>query len=203
MAADCPQVKAVVGSPQYAAELSQALACQSQRNQVRETVAQRQTAYDAEVARRRRETEARLADARAQVARQAQEAADRAAEQERQQEQQAAAARQLAAEQERQEQQQAAAARQLAAENSPDNKCAQPENARMMLREMGNFTIFKRLEIEFIDIKHLTTVSVGGTSIFMMCHGTFLNNAGGQITGTFSIRSNIAGDPISSWRPDQ
>ena len=192
MSADCGRPTGMPGSPEFAAQLNAALGCQAYRNNARQALEQRQRDYEAAVADRARRIEAQAAQVRAQ-----------AEQQQRETEQQQRAAADLVAEQERQRQIADAASRQLAAETSPDNICAAPDTARMMLHEMNDMDNFQRFGVKFLDIEHLTTADSDDGSIVMRCHGTFVTNHMIRLSGTFTVRKNIAGDPIDVWSPDR
>jgi hypothetical protein len=210
MAEDCTAQPYPPGSNEYRAELGRALACQSRRNEARQAVAQRQHDADqlaAEQAKeaelKAREAEARAAEAQAQVDQQRQQAEAKAAEAAALAAQQQREAEARAAEQARRDQEAATAARELALEQSPDNKCAEHQMAKKILSDMSSFRSFSDAGIEFIDIEHLRTVSTSKPNVIITCHGVFITDRGRRLSGTFSIKENVAGDHLSLWSPDE
>lgn len=137
-----------------------------------------------------------------------QQAAMRAAEQERQR--QAMLAEQRRAEAERREAMRRAAearqraedraAAQLAAESSPTNYCKDRQFAGNLIKEFNGLAY--RPGIEAVDIEHLTTIRFDADAQSVICHGDFMLTNGRRLSGTVSIRPNVAGDMIIHWQPD-
>lgn len=94
------------------------------------------------------------------------------------------------------------AARQVAAENAPDNFCAKPEFARIMMQQMEGLDTFKVMDLKIVDIEHLVTVEFEPLRHRTVCHGSFVTSRGGSLVGTFETKKNIVGDDIFSWKKD-
>lgn len=158
--------------------------------------------------RQRACAQARASAEAAERARREQEAAnERARQDEVQRAAQAQAASEAAARQRAQNaaaaKAKAAAAAQLAQENSPDNHCKKPEFARVVIDEFNKFRALRRLGEEIIDIEHMTTLQFDAEKKVISCHGVFVVTNGAKLAGTFEMRRNIAGDPISIWKADR
>lgn len=97
---------------------------------------------------------------------------------------------------------QAAYRSQMAAESSPDNRCKDPDVARMIMAEFGRFKGLAEEDVQAVDIEHLTTIDFDAQSSVMSCHGVFVLNDGRKLIGTFTVRRNVAGDLIDVWRAD-
>ena len=90
----------------------------------------------------------------------------------------------------------------VSAEKSQDNRCRQPDVARLLLESWSGMDTFKNNGMKAIDIEHLTTTEFDLDTGVMRCHGIFVINLGQRMIGSLEIKKNVAGDPISSWVPD-
>jgi hypothetical protein len=70
------------------------------------------------------------------------------------------------------------------------------------MSDWNDFDTFKEVNLKVIDIEHLTTSKFNSDTGEIACHGVFRTNRGSGIIGTFSIKKNVAGDPIANWTAD-
>lgn len=62
---------------------------------------------------------------------------------------------------------------------------------------------FKRLDIEVVDIEHVTMRKFDPDHAVLLCHMTAVFSNGWRVPGMYETRLNIAGKGIYSWKPDR
>lgn len=136
----------------------------------------------------------------AQVAQACQEARAAAAQKRRAE---AAAARARAAEEQRAaDRARAVADYKAAAENAPGNQCREPKTAGALIDAYNDLDWEGWTKRRIVDIEHLVTLKSEGENEFLACHGVWVHTNGVRLEGTMTMRFNVAGKPVVSWRPE-
>lgn len=119
---------------------------------------------------------------------------------------QAEAAREAAqAEAEQKARARAMAAAETAAETSPDNVCRKPAVAGLLISNYNGLPwpeLPGGMERRVVDIKHLVTITNDPSAQILVCHGVWVHTNGMQIEGTMTMKPNVAGDMIVSWKEE-
>jgi hypothetical protein len=126
----------------------------------------------------------------------------RAAALQRQQTEYAAAQARAAEEKRASDRARAVLAYKLAAENSPDNICREASTAGVLIKSYNGLDWEGWSKRQVIDIEHLVTLRNESQKQFLVCHGTWVHTNGARLEGTMTMRLNVAGDTIVSWKPE-
>jgi predicted rRNA methylase YqxC with S4 and FtsJ domains len=94
------------------------------------------------------------------------------------------------------------AAAQLAAENSAENHCRDRKIAGELLQTFNAYQAVQDMNLQAVDIEHLTTIKFDKEQHVYVCHGAFVLMNGIHRTGILSTRLNVAGNVISTWHTD-
>ncbi len=87
-------------------------------------------------------------------------------------------------------------------ENAPGNICHDPKMARTVMTGWNGLDTARGASVQVIDIEHMTTVYFHADDRSMSCHGVFVTRGGARVSGTATVRRNIAGDPLFLWERD-
>jgi hypothetical protein len=91
------------------------------------------------------------------------------------------------------------AAARTVAENSSDNICRNPKIAGILMEVFNNFDWSPDVR-KVVDIEHLVTLA--DRDGYKSCHGVWMLADGRKIEGTVTLKTNVAGDPISHWQQE-